>query len=407
MFDPDPCLDWGDRQVCGAQQICMDGECNAQSNCDEVAECVAGERRCGPEGVQQCSEVDGCLLWGPADPCAEGLQCQNGVCVDQSVDECPIIGATACLGELLIECGQFDDDAALDWSAGEPCPNGQSCSNGRCAERAACSDECQVDQRRCRGLGVEGCVDTDDDGCLEFGGRQACENGESCSFGDCVADCQDECAVGETTCQFGALVICGEFDGDACTDWSLAVACPGDQLCLDLRCQDPADRQPGPQPNPINIITPLSQARVTGTQIVTVEVPRHGHIQGTRIDINGEALLRQDHGGLLSARWDTTTGPDGPVTITVRVDNCPRRMGSNSRGDCGQHGPAIVIEAPQATLDIVPLTSPCVQRTRVGSRTSDSSSTVKSSRGSMSHPDGAHRPGTISTIAKDLGGCGA
>ncbi|MEE2788183.1 MAG: Ig-like domain-containing protein [Myxococcota bacterium] len=349
QFDPDSCLDWGNRLVCGEEQVCMDGQCIAQTLCDDMAECQADERRCRPEGIQRCSEVDGCLVWGPVVPCADGFHCQNDTCVDRAVDECPATGATACLGELLIECGQFDTDAALDWSAGERCPDGQSCSGGRCTDIAACADECQVDKRRCRGLGVEVCMDADADDCLEFGGFQACENDQSCSFGRCAADCQDECMVGETTCQFGALVVCGEFDGDVCTDWSIAVACPGDQLCVDVRCEDPADISPGPQPGPINIITPLAQANVTGTQSVTVEVPRHGNLQETSIQVNGEALLRSDIGGLLSTRWDTTTGSDGPATITVRVTRPGQDPWLQTREVIVDNtAPAITIEAPQA-----------------------------------------------------------
>ena len=115
-------------------------------------------------------------------------------------------------------------------------------------------------------------------------------------------------------------------------------------ICLDLRCQDPADRQPGPQPNP-TIITPLSQARVTGTQTTAGATPWPHSRHPYRHQWRGVAPAGSRG---LSARW-STTGPDGPVTITVRVDRLAQDAWVQTREVIVDNtAPAIVIEAPQA-----------------------------------------------------------
>lgn len=48
------------------------------------------------------------------------------------VNDCPVSGATACQGNGVITCGNYDADSCLEWSSQSPCPAGQSCIGGTC-----------------------------------------------------------------------------------------------------------------------------------------------------------------------------------------------------------------------------------------------------------------------------------
>ncbi len=230
-FDDDDCADWGPAAQCPEGEVCSNGECAERC----VDECARGARRCEANGFQQCGQFDAdeCTEWSAARACEGGEVCSNGQCSRVCANECGE-GATQCAGGGVQRCGEFDEDNCLEWSEQVACPDGESCSNGACAP--FCNDECVEGSNRCGGGGVQSCGNFDDDGCTEWGNGVACPDGESCSLGRCAAVCDDECEANGTRCNANGVQSCGEFDGDACREWSPGVACEAGDVCSDGAC---------------------------------------------------------------------------------------------------------------------------------------------------------------------------
>ena len=53
--------------------------------------CVEGDRRCSPEGIQNCERGDdGCGTWSMPQPCPAGTVCEGEVCQPtECQDACP------------------------------------------------------------------------------------------------------------------------------------------------------------------------------------------------------------------------------------------------------------------------------------------------------------------------------
>ena len=233
-YDDDPCLEWSDVIPCGDEETCSDGQC--ARGCDD--ECAAGARRCAAEtaGVVVCGEFDddGCLDWGDVVPCGEGETCSLGECAAECRDECES-GSVRCADDGVERCGQFDGDPCAEWSLPSPCGEGQTCSAGQCVD--ACAHDCIGESRRCAEGGVQTCGNFDDDPCADWSESAPCGDDLVCDAGGCHAQCGDECAAGSVRCGPGGLLTCGEYDADACTEWSEGVPCPDGQSCSDGECR--------------------------------------------------------------------------------------------------------------------------------------------------------------------------
>ncbi|MBQ9815915.1 MAG: hypothetical protein IJM59_00390 [Proteobacteria bacterium] len=100
-----------------------------------------------------------------------------------------------------------------------------------------CGNECTDDV--CDGIsGVNKCLDTNHDGCLEVV-REDCPSGTSCSDGRCVSkptDCSNSCK-GDNVCEGEKLKTCKDADGDGCREW-VVEDCPPNMVCSDGTCQD-------------------------------------------------------------------------------------------------------------------------------------------------------------------------
>jgi len=226
---PGECATWGEPVACQDGQTCSQGAC--QEGCAD--ECSPGLRSCDGGGFKQCGEYDDdpCLDWSLVEACPAGTSCSAGQCLATCGDECAA-GTVACDEGGRKSCGQYDDDGCLEWSAVIPCPEGEACSLGVCT--AICGDECAAGSRRCSvdGAGTVACGQHDDDPCLDWGPVQACDEGQSCSLGECTAVCQDECAAGSARCAAaGGRETCGDYDLDPCLEWSQAAPCGEGESC--------------------------------------------------------------------------------------------------------------------------------------------------------------------------------
>lgn len=126
------------------------------------------------------------------------------------------------------------DDNAADFAAlASPTPREMA---------ATCTDTCTPGETRCDGTQVQYCVtDADSDPCYEFGPSMDCPSaGETCSLNVCQPPCSDECpSAGATQCSGSDVQTCGNYDADACLEWSQPSACGGSETCVVDTCQDP------------------------------------------------------------------------------------------------------------------------------------------------------------------------
>ena len=230
-FDGDGCPELGEPIHCPAGAACREGECVAAC----VSTCAEGEAECVGKDLRRCNETpDGCRALGPPERCGDGFRCDNGACVGEDTpcaDACETDGQRSCFGEGFRRCGQFDEDACLEWSATLSCQPGELCTGGTCVP--SCQDACQGGETRCADGGTQTCGQFDADSCLEFGPTSACDPGLRCDDGLCVDEaspCVDTCdADGDARCAgANGLQQCGQFDEDACLELSPIIDCgPG------------------------------------------------------------------------------------------------------------------------------------------------------------------------------------
>ncbi len=120
QFDDDGCLDWGPPEPCVGAGHCVEDACVCEPNC-------AG-RQCGYDGCE-----------GSCGTCASGTTCSFYHCTDQCVEECDFEGETACSGDGYVACGQFDGDECLEWGPVVSCGSAGQCVGGSCA----CQPDCE------------------------------------------------------------------------------------------------------------------------------------------------------------------------------------------------------------------------------------------------------------------------
>ena len=231
-FDDDACLEWGLATPCENEQTCSNGQCRAAC----VNECADGTRQCAAGGAQTCGNFDDddCFEWSEVVPCDLNESCSNGECSLQCSNECRQLNGRQCAGAGFQNCGNFDQDPCLEWGEEQGCPAGQVCANGECAGR--CVNECAEGSLQCAGNGTQTCGNFDEDPCLEWASVTPCPGAEVCSNGRCEVDCANECVLGSTRCAPGGVQTCGQADADACTDWAQAVPCAGGQVCSNGVC---------------------------------------------------------------------------------------------------------------------------------------------------------------------------
>ncbi|MEE2788454.1 MAG: hypothetical protein VX589_14010 [Myxococcota bacterium] len=251
-----------------------------------------------------------------------------------------------------VENCYFNPNGCWQWSEPVPCAEGLSCSNGQCS--AECADECREGQRRCSGQGVQICAkDHDADPCTDWGMVQACDDGESCSSGECSAMCRDECGPFDTIeCDpedATKFRRCGRIDLDPCLEWDVAQTCPTGQTCQNNRCEDAdacvdscaegvtscnAERNkvltcvrrdadmclaPG---NPIDCA--VGEICCAGACVAGAETCEECQVDARKCDMNGFRVCQQDNEGNLT--WGNIT---------------PCENGMCANGDCFEVGMSV------------------------------------------------------------------
>jgi hypothetical protein len=213
--------------------------------CDDV--CADGDRRCEGNTVETCADFDGdgCREFGSAAPCGDTERCDDGACVPEAQACQPLCdqeGDTVCDGAALRLCGEFDADPCLELGPAIACKDFEFCEAGSCV--AACEDQCVENAGRCGELGEQTCGQHNADPCLEWGPATGCDDDERCDGDMCVddeEDCDDECDENDRRCEGNGVQACGDHDDDDCREWGPTEPCERRE-----RCEDDACRGAGP-----------------------------------------------------------------------------------------------------------------------------------------------------------------
>ena len=246
---------------------------DCSDNC--YSECSYGQRACaGTTGYKVCSnfDCDPCYEWSSTYSCCSDKVCNNGYCVAACTDECSY-GDRRCYDSGYQVCSNFDSDSCYEWSSTYSCGSGKTCSNGQCVTTCtshsykqcyagdvywydSCGDkeskyeDCGSDytgswsSNYCKGDDVYRKRTVYDRGCsgsscysntdIEEVLVEACD--DTCSNGQCVTTCTNECSYGQRRCSGTGYQVCGDFDCDSCHEWSSTYSCGSGKVCSDGQC---------------------------------------------------------------------------------------------------------------------------------------------------------------------------
>jgi len=206
----DPCAN----KVCGTDQVCVDGTCEAvvvdlcaNVSCESDETCYSGacyDTACLVDGLPMvCGEGKQCVKGSCEETacigktCPDGKACLGGSCLDEA---CIVDGAEKACGENeMCVKGECIDDGCLVDGSPMVCDPGWECIKGTCEETACLDKDCPEGQSCTGGT----CVDNE---CLAI----SCDAGMTCVKGDCILDAcvgtepclQGKVCVVDGSCQF-------------------------------------------------------------------------------------------------------------------------------------------------------------------------------------------------------------
>ena len=177
--------------------------------------------------AEDAAVADGAVGDGAVGIAPDGGLDGTGACQNPCTD-----GERRCQGAGVVTCAVDPATGCTRFGPLAPCPGGQTCSNGACSTE--CTDEClPAGTALCDGAaGVTRCGQYDTDACLDWSPTELCGAGQGCVNGACVAACTDGCSPdGQVACDGDGTHTCGNFDSDACLEWGPTSAGPAGQSC--------------------------------------------------------------------------------------------------------------------------------------------------------------------------------
>ena len=225
--------------------------------------CGIFPRICAPENQNLAGEAfDAALASQQLDAALWNQACDNSAWTDApaGTGSCPIGQACSRSGECIpVSCIGYDDIDACAWRYGfdqgrpNPDPATDQEYPGRwpgpfgvayCVDLTCTTDPATTSCAASNDLGPMCTSSTGAIVCCGWAGGAAsyCKEGTGCvacltdahctggrvcdAQGQCVTPCTNECTSGATSCVLGSLRTCGNYDADACTEWSSPVVCP-------------------------------------------------------------------------------------------------------------------------------------------------------------------------------------
>jgi len=239
-------------ETSSSTEVCdnLDNDCDGQADEGGVCgggctnECSSGNKRCNGNGFQLCGNFDSdtCSEWSTLTSCLTTEICTEGTCVPgqpSCTNDCTL-GSRECSGDGYRLCGNFDADSCSEWSLSTSCSAGQVCQSGQCVTQPpACTNDCTLGSRECSGDGYRLCGNFDADSCAEWSLSTSCSAGQTCQSGLCITPpliCQNDCTLGARRCNGNGYQLCGNFDADSCSEWSLATSCGSSKICSSGLC---------------------------------------------------------------------------------------------------------------------------------------------------------------------------
>ena len=115
-------------------ESCPGGVCDEDAQC--VTDCAAGTADCDGDG--SCDDLlsDDTHCGSCDNECSSLQECLNGLCVATCVADC---SQGSCAGGVYTPCGDFDDDACLDWGLSVSCDDANDCTVDTCSVLDGCS----------------------------------------------------------------------------------------------------------------------------------------------------------------------------------------------------------------------------------------------------------------------------
>ncbi len=200
-----------------------------------------GERVCTSDASYKvCRNIGGCLIYSSEIKCDTNTVCKDGYCIKSCVNqECSAIGAKKCGEENnVLTCDDYNNDGCLEWGNSQKCDQNLVCSQGYC--RNQCVGTCTyIGARNCdENNNVVTCGDYNNDSCLEWGSPFKCEPPLVCSQGECKTQCSNECQiVNSKKCDVGGnIVTCNDYNKDGCLEWGSPVGCEPPLVCNQGYC---------------------------------------------------------------------------------------------------------------------------------------------------------------------------
>ncbi len=137
-------------------------------------------------------------------------------------------------------CRDDNADGCTEWVY-EPCPASQECEGGTCITPVPpCADTCDAAVRCSGSAALQKCLDTDNDGCKEWGAVETCPGGQVCESGACVTPkptCTNQCpSNGATQCSGKVIQTCKDANADGCLEWTNSNTCS--YKCESAKCID-------------------------------------------------------------------------------------------------------------------------------------------------------------------------
>ena len=245
---------------CGGS-MCLASVCEDNTNCNDgnpltfdqcvnagtvVSRCVNTPIACGSQADCNTDRVIGITFCYGGDIYQnfQNFMCLNpgttlSACIfnieSLLVDQCE----NACFDGNCIVCDEdFDCD---DGNIGtrDICLMPQSIQS-HCSNEAIeiCQNECSSGAQQCFGDGFRSCGNFDVDSCFEWGSVTACDSNQTCTNGVCVDNlvCNNECVNGARQCFNDGFIVCGDGNGDGCTEWSPVLQCGSLEQCVNGFC---------------------------------------------------------------------------------------------------------------------------------------------------------------------------
>ncbi|HWO19945.1 MAG TPA: hypothetical protein VNO30_14260 [Kofleriaceae bacterium] len=291
--DNDACLELGPATACGASELCAADRCgpaytltvdkagpgsgvvtSATAGIDCGATCTA-QATPGSVIMLSASPLPGAMFAGWSGACTGMGACTVTLDADRAVtatfvgacsDECST-GATSCATTTSERtCGNFDGDVCLEWSTPMSCAATELCANNACTPaplltvtRAgagtgtvsstpvgiSCGTDCS--ERYVMGTMVTLAAAPSGGGTFAGWSGGGCSGTGPCAVTMTAATtvsasfdpaCSDQCTAGASRCAgAGQTQVCGNYDGDACLEWSASIACSSGRACLTTTCE--------------------------------------------------------------------------------------------------------------------------------------------------------------------------